>query len=369
MNKPSEWTATVAVSGLHRGESPQPGGAVIAGLRRAWPQIRVIGMAYDPLESGIFSQGLDRIDQCYVFPYPGRGEEALLARLKEVRDRSILDAVIPCLDSELNNFIAIEPELARLGIRTLLPTAHSLAAIAKPAMPETCRALGIQSPRSGAAQDPAGLAAQALEIGYPCYVKGRLYGATLVHNVSELYAAFDKMFSLWGGPVLVQQAIVGEEFDVAGVGDGEGGLEASCTIRKLLRSSLGKAFAGIVVRNEALLSKVRALVRHTKWRGPFEAEFIVPTGGEPYLMEVNPRFPAWIGFPAAIGCNMPALHFANLMGWPKQPTVDIEPGRMFFRHSTDLIADISEIAGLLNGELGGPPGSSLVADLMSKDWP
>ena len=43
----------VAVSGLHRGENPQPGSAVIAALRRVYPRLRVVGLAYDSLESGL----------------------------------------------------------------------------------------------------------------------------------------------------------------------------------------------------------------------------------------------------------------------------------------------------------------------------
>ena len=49
----------IAVSGLHRGENPQPGAAVIASLRRRFPGLRLVGLSYDPLESGLYGQGAD----------------------------------------------------------------------------------------------------------------------------------------------------------------------------------------------------------------------------------------------------------------------------------------------------------------------
>ena len=53
MNKMKSKIKAVAVTGLHRGENPQPGAAVIASLRRAFPNLRVVGLSYDPLESSL----------------------------------------------------------------------------------------------------------------------------------------------------------------------------------------------------------------------------------------------------------------------------------------------------------------------------
>ena len=68
----------IAVSGLHRGENPQPGAAVIASLRRRFPGLRLVGLSYDPLESGLYGQGADHADIAYLIPYPGVGTRALL---------------------------------------------------------------------------------------------------------------------------------------------------------------------------------------------------------------------------------------------------------------------------------------------------
>jgi len=46
----------LAVTGMHRGENPQPGAAVVASVRRRFPGVRVIGLSYDPLESSLYGQ-------------------------------------------------------------------------------------------------------------------------------------------------------------------------------------------------------------------------------------------------------------------------------------------------------------------------
>ena len=53
---------TIAVTGMHRGENPQPGAAVVASLRRRFPALRIIGLSYDPLESSLFGSGPDHPD-------------------------------------------------------------------------------------------------------------------------------------------------------------------------------------------------------------------------------------------------------------------------------------------------------------------
>lgn len=339
----------VAVAGLHRGESPQPGGAVAESLRLRFPALRVIGLCYDPMESGIYSPGPDRLDAARLVPFPGAGSAALLQRLQGFVARDGIGAIIPCLDSELQNYAAIAGDLAALGIRMVLPAAAPLERRDKARLPELCRALGIATPRTAEASDAAALAVHAARIGYPCYVKGRLYDARRVTTEAELHAAFHDIFAVWGGPVLVQEAVTGEEYDIAGIGDGQGGLEAFCTIRKLLRSRLGKGFGGIVLDNPLLERMARRIVATLRWDGPFELEFVRPPGGRPMLMEMNPRFPAWISFPAKIGCNMPAAMLERLLGLPRTPLPRCAAGKMFFRHCADVVGDIATLASLSEG--------------------
>ncbi len=334
----------VAITGLHRGNNPQPGAAVAAGLRRRFPDLRIVGLSYDPLESGLYCHDGGRPDVAYLMPFPGAGAKATLDRLDEILQTEPIDYLIPCLDSELDNYIQLQPELKSRGIGCLLPSQQALDDRAKSNLDAFCGQLEVPTPRTLMANDPDTLAALALQLGYPVYVKGRFYEAHLATTPKELYEAFASIASVWGTPVLVQEMVVGEEYDILGLGDGEGGLLASCSIRKMLRTSAGKGFAGVVVADPDLDELAARVIGALRWAGPFELEFIKVPGKPHALFEMNPRFPAWVDFPSQIGCNMPARLLEQLIGLDATPLQTCTPGQMFIRHSIDLVADIAEVA-------------------------
>lgn len=345
----------IAVSGLHRGESPQPGGAVIEGIRDVWPNARVVGISYDPMESGVFSQGPDRADRSYLFPFPGSGPDQLLGRLKEVHEQEQLSLIIPTLDSELANYALLRTELSAMGIAVVVPDAPALAARSKPALGVLGETAEVAVPRTHVADDIAELAAYALWIGYPCYVKGPLYDARLVHDETQLVAAFNAIASVWGTPVLVQQAVYGEEYGICAIGDGDGGVVGSVTIRKLLRTRMGKGFGGVTVANPEIDAITERLVGALKWDGPLEIELVRPVGGDCVLFEINPRFPAWVSFPSRIGLNMPAWVAAKALGLERPDLEPLGPGHVFLRHCEDIATHIDCIADLvIDGALGAP---------------
>jgi carbamoyl-phosphate synthase large subunit len=347
---------TVAVTGLHRGENPQPGAAVIRSLRRLLPDIRVVGLSYDPLESGLYSHDIDRVDSVYLLPFPMKGPEVLLERMLYIHEKEHLRILIPCLDSELSNFIAICPELKRLGIAAMLPTRSALDNRAKENLAEFCRRHSFGGPKTFAASDVNKLAQCAEEIGYPVYVKGRYYEAWLVHTVVDLMEKYDKIARIWGLPVLVQEALVGEEFDVLGLADG-GEIVGHCAIRKLLRTRTGKGFGGLVINDPEVAHLAGQIIKALRWSGPFEIEFLKGLGRPHLLFEINPRFPAWTDFPSQIGFNLPVRLIEMLLG-EKSPTklLSCDAGQMFIRHSIDLVGDIAELAKLASdGEYAAGP--------------
>ncbi|MHA6264417.1 ATP-grasp domain-containing protein [Arenibacterium sp. CAU 1754] len=336
----------IAVSGLHRGESPQPGGAVIESVRAELPEARMIGISYDLLDSGAHSYGPDRADAAYLFPYPGSGPQEFIDRLRAVHAQENISLIVPTLDSELENVITLRSEIEAMGIKVLAPSTKSLAAREKKYLAGLGQKADVPTPLTFAAQSAAALAGFAAQTGYPCYVKGAMYDANLVRNEAELYAAFQRIFDVWGGPVLLQQAIYGEEFVVAGLGDGQGGIVAHCAMRKLLRTKLGKAFGGVVIHDPEMTTEAERLIAALKWSGPFEIEFVQPPGGRRYLFEINPRFPAWISFPAKIGCNMPAFAVRKALGMDTSVLKPCAPGKMFLRHCEDIVTDIETVADM-----------------------
>jgi len=347
---------SVAITGLHRGDNPQPGASVIMSLRRRFPGLRILGLSYDPMESSIYCRDNCRLDAVYLLPYPRTGAKALLERLDAILEKEKIEFIIPSLDSEIMNFIEVQDALSRRGIRVMLPGKAAFLRRSKENLSMLCHRLGIPTPETRAAKDIGELKKFAEQIGYPVYVKGKYYEAYLVSSEAELYSSFEELAEMWGLPVLVQEMIIGEEYDVVGLGDGHGGTIGSCSIRKMLRTSAGKGFAGVVVADPRIDNLARRFIRALRWTGPFELEFIKAPGRPHLLFEMNPRFPAWVDFPSQLGCNLPARLLERLMGTEETPLAHCDAGRMFIRHSVDVLGDISDLAELASaGERIGSP--------------
>ncbi len=347
---------SVAVTGLHRGDNPQPGASVIASLRRRFPGLRIVGLSYDPMESSIYCRDNSHLDAVYLLPYPRTGPKALLERLEAILAKEKIDCIIPCLDSEIMNFIELQGTLSKRGIKTMLPSKAAFLRRGKENLSMLCNRLGMPTPETRVAKDSSELSKFAEQIGYPVYVKGKYYEAHLATNEAELRANFDELAELWGLPVLAQEMVIGEEYDIVGLGDGHGNLIGSCSIRKMLRTSAGKGFAGVVIADPRLDDLVRRFIRALRWAGPFELEFIKAPGRPHLLFEMNPRFPAWVDFPSQLGCNLPARLLEHLMGSEETPLSTCEAGRIFIRHSVDVLGDISDLAELAStGERTSSP--------------
>jgi carbamoyl-phosphate synthase large subunit len=119
----------------------------------------------------------------------------------------------------------------------------------------------------------------------------------------------------------------------------------------MLRTSAGKGFAGVVVADPDLDDRVNRIIKTLRWNGPFELEFLKAPGKPHALFEMNPRFPAWVEFPAQIGCNLPARLLEEMLHMRPAPLRVCPPGQMFVRHSVDVALDIGDIAQItITGE-------------------
>jgi len=123
-------------------------------------------------------------------------------------------------------------------------------------------------------------------------------------------------------------------------------------MRKLYITDKGKAWAGITLDDEHFVELARSFVAATHWRGGCELEVIQKPDGRSYILEVNPRFPAWIYLTAAAGQNQPAMLVNLAMGHAQPALTEYEVGKIFVRYAWDLITDISEFQQIsVNGEL------------------
>ena len=336
----------IAVSGMHRGENPQPGASIAGAIRQAWPDAIIVGLAYNAFESGIYAA--DGPDVCHAMPYPTAGLATYLARLAEVRMATPFDWFIPTLDAEIALLAGAAAELAQLGIGVVLPEPATLTRCGKAKLPQVAAKCGVAIPATAVARDLSEALEHAEEAGYPVFVKGPFYDAMLVQSPAALAAAGAAILADWGPPLIVQEPLLGTEFNVMGLGDGAGGLLGHCAVRKLIISDKGKGNGSVVVRDPRLDDITRRVIAETCWRGPFELEFIRDQRDDAYrLIEINPRFPAWVGFPAQLGANFPAAWVEWMVGGSCRPLPTLPPGRFFLRHQIEVTGDMEQISALL----------------------
>ena len=330
----------IAVTGLNAIDSPGPGVAVIRAIRDGCDRpVRIIGLSYESLEPGIYMDNI--CDKVYQVPYPAAGSEVLYNRLVYIHEKEKLDVVIPNFDAELFSFIKIAPRLKQLGINSFLPSFEMFDARDKLNLYAFGQKHGLLVPRDRIIYYPEEINLIGEEFGYPLVVKGKFYDAVVAYTLEQAQKAFYKLSAKWGFPIIIQQFISGTEVNIAALGDGEGNAISIIPMRKLYITDKGKAWAGITIEDENLLALAEKFIKATKWRGGFEVEIMMNSQNELYIMEINPRFPAWIYLSAGAGQNQPAALIKMAMGEKVEPYKDYDVGKLFIRYSWDLITDVS----------------------------
>ncbi len=327
----------VAVSGINAVDNPGPGLGIIKGLREGETPVSVVGLAYDAMEPGIYLT--DLIERAYLLPYPSEGEAPFLNRLLYIKEKEGLEVIIPALDAELPLFIDLEERLSSYGLKTFLPTQKQFKLRAKDHLPEVAEAIGIKTPRTLVLTSYEELMKALSQLKFPIMVKGLFYKAFRAYTQAEAQQYFHAIVAEWGYPVIVQEVVKGEEMNVVGVGDGEGSHFGLVAIKKLWITSLGKIWTGVTVTHPELLTAAESFVKHFRWRGAFELETIV-SGDDIYLIEINPRFPAWIYFAVGVGINLPARLLKAALGGEPERDWDYPAGKLYIRFTDDLVTDL-----------------------------
>jgi carbamoyl-phosphate synthase large subunit len=335
----------IGVSGLNAADNPGPGVGVARSLKEdAGLEARIVGLAYDAMEPGVYLDWL--VDRSFLMPYPSGGGDAVVERLRYIQSRCGLDVVIPNLDAELPVYIDAADRLAAEGIRTFLPDMAQFRLRGKDRLPLVAAKIGLALPETRSVSTPEALAQAVKDIGLPVMVKGCYYRAYRCHSVPEALAHYHEVIAEWGAPAIVQEVLKGEELNMVGLGDGEGGSLGTVGIKKLTVTALGKIWTGVTVRNAAMQAAAAAFMREFRWRGPFELECMIAQD-RLYLIEINPRFPAWSYFATGVGLNLPARLVRRLLGEPLPPAPDYEAGRLFVRYAYERVADLATFQQLV----------------------
>ncbi len=342
---------TVAITGLNNIDSPGPGIPVIRGIRDSKDfDVRIIGLAYEHLEPGIYMS--DLVDKTYMIPYPAEGKDALFDRLSEIQKKENIDVIIPNFDAELFSFIKLKDKLKEIGIRTYLPTIEQFEERNKSNLPAYGEKYGVDVPEGKELFSISDLRSSLKSMKYPVMIKGKYYDAYSASSVEQAEVYFNKMSAKWGLPVIVQEFIKGTEVNVIALGDGKGNLVAAVPMRKQYITDKGKAWGGITIDDKSMLDLAKRIMSETKWKGGMELELIRSADNKLYLLEINPRIPAWVYLAVGAGQNIPEALLKLALGMEVEAFKSYDVGKMFIRYSYDMIVDLELFSKLTtSGEL------------------
>jgi carbamoyl-phosphate synthase large subunit len=349
----SKLNINIGITGLNNTDNPGPGVPVIRGIRESKDfNVRIIGLAYENLEPGIYMENF--LDKTYMIPYPSDGTESFLERIAFIHSKEKLDLIIPNFDAELFTFMKASGRLEDLGIKTFLPSLEQYEERSKSNLVEFGKKYNVKVPESIDILSHSDVQKfdKDKKFEYPLMVKGKFYDAHVAYNGDQIRNHFNKISAKWGLPVILQEFVKGTEVNVVALGDGKGNTVAAVAMRKQYITDKGKAWGGITVDDPKLIEITHKIIRESKWRGGMELELIRTNSNEYYIIEINPRIPAWVYLAVGAGQNIPEALVKLAMGIKVEPYTSYTLGTMFVRYSYDIICDLKKFETLSTmGEL------------------
>jgi carbamoyl-phosphate synthase large subunit len=335
----------IAVTGLNNTDNPGPGVPVIRALRDSGEfDVRIIGLAYENLEPGIYMR--DLIDKAYRIPYPSEGSDVLIKRVLEINRKDNIDILIPNFDAELMAFMKSREMLLEAGIHTFLPEFKQFEERHKANLPDFGKKYKVNVPAGNPVSTLEELKEMIEEYDFPVVIKGKFYDAYIANNYEQAAMYFHKLSAKWGLPVVIQEFIRGTEVNVVALGDGNGNTIGAVPMRKLYITDKGKAWSGITLDDSKMLDLTHHIISSTRWRGGMELELIKTNDHQFYLIEINPRIPAWVYLAVGAGQNLPEALVKLALGMKVEPYTEYRSGVIFIRYSFYLITDIKEFEKL-----------------------
>ncbi|MFH8717652.1 hypothetical protein [Streptomyces zaomyceticus] len=289
---------TVVVSGMHSGPNPSPGLGIARSLKLADADVRVVGLDYSAASSGLHTSVLDE-----VVLLPGWDEIHLETWADQVAELIAAPDtfLIPTFDLE----VRLLAQYFGVYERILAPNKRVLDTVTKP--PESvAEALGVRLPESSADTDWDAVERFIRHTPHGAWVKGQHYEAFRVRSVEQALAAGRFVEREWGGDWHLEAHVPGQECGIAFVAR-SGVLLDAVLMTKAILTPEGKTWSGEIAElPEQLWEKLRVYTADVGWNGGGEIETIRTWEGDMVLMEVNPRFPAWIHGATTCGANLPA---------------------------------------------------------------
>jgi diaminopimelate decarboxylase len=290
----------IYVSGLYCGGNPQPGVGIARSLKAGYPDATIVGVEYTNRVSGIHWEGFD--DLWIQRPWDELNLEAYGEKVRAALDAGGL--WISGSDLEAMWLASIFPD----GHPNLLaPPAAGLKRIAKPAV-EAHQGLPVKIPPYVSTDLPDWeLHAFCRAHNWRMWLKGPYYDAARTPSWDTFVAARAALTKVWSTERLFLQAHVSGYEESVMLSAYQGELLSCVSMRKRDVTAEGKTWAGDISEvDPAFEATLRRIVRELNWTGGGELEMVRDAGGQLWLLEMNPRFPAWVHGATIGGHNLPA---------------------------------------------------------------
>ncbi|MFL6536836.1 MAG: hypothetical protein ACJ8JD_01495, partial [Chthoniobacterales bacterium] len=278
----------IYISGLYSGTSPQPGIGLSRSLRIAYPNAMLIGVEYSNRSSGIHWNGFD---------------ELWLQRPWEELDLDTYGELIHELLEEGALWIS-GTDLEALWLASVFPEGHAnllsapalaLSRITKPGV-EAHKGLPLQIPPFiSTDHSDWDLHAFCRKHDWRVWLKGPYYEAVRTRSWDAFEAVRSALSKVWSTQRLFLQAHVSGYEESVMLSAYKGELLGCVSMRKRDLTEEGKTWAGDVREGpEEFATPLREIVRDVNWTGGAELEMVRDPEDNRWLLEWNPRFPAWV---------------------------------------------------------------------------
>jgi diaminopimelate decarboxylase len=301
----------IYVSGLYSGTNPQPGVGIARSLRQAYPDAQIIGVEYSVRCSGIHWKDLDDV-------WLHRPWSELNLDLHAAAIRYVLEVenacYLSCNDLETLWLSRIYPH----GHPNLLtPPASALRRVGKPAVPAH-EGLPVKIPTFITTDLPDWeLHAFCRRHNWKIWLKGPYYEAIRISTWNELEHWRKVLSKAWHIDTLFLQAhVTGYEESIA-LSAYKGELLHCVGMRKRDLTELAKTWSGDISEvPDHIKEPLRKIIRKIGWTGGAELEMVRDADEQLWMLEWNPRYPAWIHGATIAGHNMPAILVESATGVP-----------------------------------------------------
>ena len=304
----------IYISGLYCGTNPQPGVGIARSLRMAYPDATLVGVEYSNRSSGIHWTDFDEL--WLQRPWEELSLDEYGKLIAELLDAGAL--WISGTDLETMWLASVFPD----GHANLLsPPSKALEQITKPAVPAH-KGLPVRIPTFISTEHSDWeLHAFCRQYGWRVWLKGPYYEALRTRSWSEFEGARAALTRVWSTERLFLQAHVGGYEESISLSAYKGELLGCVRMRKRELTEESKTWAGDVTEvPEEIVAPLRKIIRELNWTGGAELEMVRDPEGQLWLLEWNPRFPAWIHGATIAGRNMSALLVEGATGVKAQPT-------------------------------------------------